>query len=90
MVELLCGLGLCYGLNVLILSMHWLINGVNGRLVGMYCGVNEMRVEATCIYCTSPLPFPLAATLVGLLFDLVVVFTLQIFSRVKPLGHPSS
>jgi hypothetical protein len=38
-------LGLCYGLrwygllvlNVLIVSMHGLINGVNGGLVGMYC-----------------------------------------------------
>ena len=89
MVELLCGLGLCYGLNVLILSIHWLINGVNGRLVGMYCGVNEMRVEATCIYCMPPLPFPLATTLVKLLFDLAVVFMLQIFRKVKPLGHPS-
>jgi hypothetical protein len=70
--------------------MHWLINGVNGRLVGMYCGLNEMRVEATCIYYTSPLPFPFVATLVGLCFDLVVVLTLQIFSRVKPVSHPSS
>jgi hypothetical protein len=48
--------------------MHWLINGVNGRLVGMYYGVNEIWMEATCIYCTSPLPFPLAATLIRLLF----------------------
>jgi hypothetical protein len=88
MVELLCGLGLCYGLNVLIPSMHWLINGVNARLIGMYCGVNDMRVEATCIYCMSPLPFSLSATLVRLLFDLVVSFTLQIFSRVKPLATP--
>jgi hypothetical protein len=47
MVELLCGLGLRYGLNVLILSIHWLINGVNGRPVGMYYGVNERWVEAT-------------------------------------------
>jgi phage shock protein PspC (stress-responsive transcriptional regulator) len=83
-------LGLCYGLNVLMFSMQGLINGVNGGLVGMYYGVNEMWVEATCIYCTSPLPFPLAATLVRLLFDLVVVFTLQIFGRVKPLDHLSS
>jgi hypothetical protein len=56
----------------------------------MYCGVNVIWVEVTCIYCTSPLPFPLAATLVGLLFDLDVVFMLQIFSRVKPLEHLSS
>jgi hypothetical protein len=80
-------LGLCYSLNLLMFSMQGLINGVNGGLVGMYCGVNEIWVEAMCIYCTSPLPFPLAATLVRLLFDLVVVFTLQIFGRVKPLGH---
>jgi len=46
MVELLCGFGLCYGLNVLVLLMNWLINGVNGRLVGMYYGVNEIWVEA--------------------------------------------
>jgi hypothetical protein len=61
-----------------------------GGLVGMYYGVNVMWVEATCIYCTSSLPFPLAATLIELLFDLVVVFTLQIFSRMKLLGHSSS
>jgi hypothetical protein len=33
---------------------------------------------------------PVGATLIRLLFDLVVVFTLQIFSRVKPLDHLSS
>jgi hypothetical protein len=43
-------------------------------------------VEVTCIYCTSPLAFQLATALVGLLFDLAVVFMLQIFGRVKPLG----
>jgi hypothetical protein len=56
----------------------------------MYYGVNVIWVEATCIYCTSPLPFQLATTLVGLLFDLVVVIALRIFSRVKPLDHLSS
>jgi hypothetical protein len=30
---------------------------------------------------------PVGATLVGLLFDLVVVFALRIFGRVKPLDH---
>ena len=80
-------LGLCYSLNLLMFSMQGFINGVNGGLVGTYCGVNEIWVEATCIYYMSPLPFPLATTLVRLLFDLVAVFMLQIFSRVKPLGH---
>jgi hypothetical protein len=44
----------------------------------MYYGVILIWVEATCIYYMSPLPFPLAATLVELLFDLDVVFTLRI------------
>jgi hypothetical protein len=56
----------------------------------MYCGVNETSVEATYIYCPSPLPFLLATTLVRLLFDLIVVFMLWIFSGVKQLDHLSS
>jgi hypothetical protein len=56
----------------------------------MYNGVNVIWMEVTCIYCMSPLPFPLVATLIRLLFDMVVVFTLRIFSRVKPLDHFSS
>jgi hypothetical protein len=60
MVELLYGTWIMLWFKSLIFSMHGLINGVNGGLVGMYYGVNEMRVEATCIYCTSPLPFLLA------------------------------
>jgi hypothetical protein len=72
---------------MLIFLMHCLINGGNGGLIGMYCGVNEIWVEATYIYCMSPLPFWLATTLVGLLFDLVVVFALRIFGRVKLLDH---
>jgi hypothetical protein len=48
------------------------ITGVNGSLIGMYYGVNEMRVEATCIYCTLPLPFTLVTTLVRLLLILML------------------
>jgi hypothetical protein len=40
------------------------MNRVNGEFVGMCCLVNEIWVEATCIYYTPPLLFPLAATLV--------------------------
>jgi hypothetical protein len=72
---------------MLMFSMQGLINGVNRGLVGMYCGANEMWVEVTCIYYMSPLPLLLVTTLVGLLFVLVVVFTLHIFGRVKPLNH---
>jgi hypothetical protein len=60
---------------------------INGRLIGMYCGVNERWVEATYINCTSHLPFLLATTPFRLMFDLAVVFTLQISSRVKSLDH---
>jgi hypothetical protein len=56
----------------------------------MYYGLNVIWVEAKCIYYTSPLPFMLVATPVGLLFDLVVVIALPNFGRVKPLDYLSS
>jgi hypothetical protein len=46
-------------------------------------------VEATHICYTSPLLFPLDATLVRLLFDLAAVFMLQNISRVELLDQLS-
>ena len=72
--------------------MGWLM--VNEELVGMYWWVNELWVEATCIYYTPPLLLSLATTLIGLLFNLVAVVMLRNFGREEPIClevvHPLS